>query len=90
MNKQLQGRRLRWTVHVARIEQSIMHRVLVGKPEGNGSLGRSRHRWEDNIKMYLREVGCVPGDWIALAEDQDPLAGLCKVCNELPGSLKAD
>ena len=46
-------------------------RVLVGKPEGKRSLGRPRRRWEDNIKMDLREVGCDPGDWIDLAEDRD-------------------
>jgi len=33
-----------------------VHRVLVGKPEGKGKLGRPRHRWEDNIKMDLWEV----------------------------------
>ena len=47
------------------------YRVLVGKPEGKRPLGRSRCRWEDNIKMDLREVGCDPGDWIALAEDRE-------------------
>ena len=46
------------------------YRVLVGKPEGKRPLGRPRHRWEDNIKMDLREVGCDLGDWIALAEDR--------------------
>ena len=44
------------------------YRVLVGKPEGKRPLGRPRHRWEDNIKMDLREVGCVLGEWIDLAE----------------------
>ena len=34
------------------------YRVLVGKPEGNRPLERPRRRWEDNIKMDLREVGC--------------------------------
>ena len=38
------------------------YRVLVGKPEGKRPLGRRRHRWEDNIKMDLREVGCDPGE----------------------------
>ena len=32
--------------------------VLVGKPEGKRPLGRPRHRWEDNIKVDLKEVGC--------------------------------
>jgi len=35
-----------------------VHRVLVGKPEGKRPIGRPRLRWEDNIKMYLHEVGC--------------------------------
>ena len=48
-----------------------MHRVLVGKPEGNISLGRPRHRWEDNIKMDLQEVGGSCGDWMELAQDGD-------------------
>ena len=42
----------------------------MGKPERKRPLGRLRRRWE-NIKMDLREVGCDPGDWIALAEDRD-------------------
>ena len=41
------------------------YRVLMGKP-----LGRPRRRWEDNIKMDLREVVCVLGDWIALAVER--------------------
>ena len=45
--------------------------VLVGKPEGKRPLGRPRCRWEDNIKMDFREVGCAPRHWIALAEDRD-------------------
>ena len=47
-----------------------VHRVLVGKPEGKRSLGRPRRRWEDNIKMDLREVGR-GGDWKELAQDRD-------------------
>ena len=47
------------------------YRVLVGKPESKRPLGRPRHRWEDNIKMDLREMGCDPRDWIALAEDRE-------------------
>jgi len=43
----------------------------VGKPEGMRSLGRPRRRWEDNIKMGLKEVGCGGMDWIELAQDRD-------------------
>ena len=65
--RSLKSRRLRWAGHVARMEQSRnAYRVLVGKPEGKGPLGRPRRRWEDNIKMDLREVGCNPEEWIIL------------------------
>jgi hypothetical protein len=43
-------------VHIG--ERRGVYRVLVGKPEGKRPLGRPRHRWEDNIKMDLQEVGC--------------------------------
>ena len=46
-------------------------RVLVGKPEGRRPLGRPRRRWEDNIRMDLREVGCGCVDWMELAQDRD-------------------
>ena len=70
--RSLKSRRLRWAGHVARMEKSInAYRVLAGKPEGKKPLGRLRCRWEDNIKMDLREVGCDPRDWTALAEDRD-------------------
>jgi hypothetical protein len=48
-----------------------MYMILVGKPEGKRPLGRPRHRWEDNIKMNLQEVGCGAMDWIELAQDRD-------------------
>ena len=48
-----------------------VHRVLVRKPEGKRLLGRPRHRWEDNIKMDLQEVGGGCGDWMELAQDRD-------------------
>jgi hypothetical protein len=47
------------------------YRALVGKPEGRRPLGRPRRRWEDNIKMDLREVGWEGADWIDLAQDRD-------------------
>jgi hypothetical protein len=48
-----------------------VYRVLVGKPEGRRPLGRPRRRWEDNIRMDLREVGCGCVDWADLARDRD-------------------
>jgi hypothetical protein len=54
----IKSRRLRLTGHVARMgDRRGAYRALVGKPEGRRPLERPRHRWEDNIKMDLREVG---------------------------------
>jgi hypothetical protein len=64
--------RMRWAGHVARLrEERGVYRVLVGKPERRRPLGRSRHRWEDNIRMDIQEVGCGDMDWIWLAQDRD-------------------
>jgi hypothetical protein len=52
-------------------ERSGAYRALVGKPEGRRPLGRPRRKWEDNIKMDLREVGWDGADWIDLAQDRD-------------------
>jgi hypothetical protein len=50
---------MRYTGHVACMgERRGVYRVLVKKPQGKSSLGKSRRRWEDNIKMNLQEVGC--------------------------------
>jgi hypothetical protein len=55
----IKSRRLRWAGHVARMgEGRGVYRVLVRKPEGKRPLGRTRHRWEDNTRMDLQEVGC--------------------------------
>jgi hypothetical protein len=68
----MKSRRLRWAGHVAHMgERRGAYRALVGKPEGRRPLGRPRRRWEDNIEMDLREVGCGSADWISLAQDRD-------------------
>jgi len=55
----MKSRRMRWAGHVARMGVGRgVYRDLVEKPEGWRPLGRPRHRWEDNIRMDLREVGC--------------------------------
>ena len=51
--------------------ESVVCRVLVGKPEGRRPLGSPRRRWADNIRMDLQEVGCGYMDWIVLAQDRD-------------------
>ena len=68
----VKSRRMRWVGHVARMEERRgVYKVLVGKPEGKRPLGRPRHRWADNIKMDLEEVGRGCGDWMELAKDRD-------------------
>jgi hypothetical protein len=52
-------------------EEKKVYKVLVGKPEGKRPLGRPRHRWEDGIRMDLREIGLGSVDWIRLAQDRD-------------------
>jgi hypothetical protein len=47
-----------------------VYRILVGRPKGKGPLGRPRRRWEDNIKMDLREIGIDGANWIQLAQDR--------------------
>jgi hypothetical protein len=48
-----------------------LYRVLVGKPEGKSPLGRPRRRWDDGIKMDLREIVWGGVEWIHLAQDRD-------------------
>jgi len=61
----VKSRRMRWMGHVACMgEGRGVHKILVVKPEGKKPLGRPRHRWEDNIKMDLQEMGGGCGDWI--------------------------
>jgi hypothetical protein len=67
----IQSRRMRWVGHVARMgEGRGVYRILVGGPEGKRPLGRPRRRWEDNIKMDLREIGIDVANWIQLAQDR--------------------
>jgi hypothetical protein len=68
----IKSRRMRWAGHVACMGvRRGAYRVLVGKPEGKGPIGRLGHRQEDNIKMDIKEVGCGGMEWIELAHDRD-------------------
>ena len=63
---------LGWAGHVSCTgEERGVYRFLVGKLEGRRPLGRPRHRWVNNIRMDLQEVGCGYMDWIGLAQDRD-------------------
>jgi hypothetical protein len=67
----IKARRLRWVGHVASMgEVRGAYNILDGKPEGRRPLGRPRRRWENNIKMDLREIGFWDVDWINLAQDR--------------------
>jgi hypothetical protein len=67
----IKARRMRWAGHVARMgEVRGARNILVGRPEGRRPLGRPRRRWEENIKMDLREIRFWDVDWIHLAQDR--------------------
>jgi hypothetical protein len=67
----IKSRKMRWAGHAARMgEGRGVYRVFVGRPEGRRPLGRSRRRWEDNIKMDLREIGIDGANWFQLAQDR--------------------
>jgi hypothetical protein len=68
----IKSRRMRWAGHRARMgEGRGAYRIVVGRPEGRRPLGRPRCRWEDNIKIDLKEVGREGLDWIDMAQDRD-------------------
>jgi hypothetical protein len=68
----IKARRMRWVGLVARMgDRRNAYRLMVGKPEGRKPLGRPRHRWLDNIRMDLVEMGWSDVDWIGLARDRD-------------------
>jgi hypothetical protein len=70
--RQVKSRRMRWAGHVARMgEERKVYKVLVGNSEGRRPLGRPRRRWEDGVRMDLRETDLGGVDWIRLAQDRD-------------------
>jgi hypothetical protein len=68
--RQIKSRRMKWAGHVACMgEGRNVYRVLVGKPEGKRPLERPRRRWEDGIKIELREIGwggCSGFTWLRI------------------------
>jgi hypothetical protein len=64
-------------------EKRNAYKILAGKPEGKRPLGRPRHRWVDNIKMDLREIGWDGVDWIDLAQNRDQWRALVNMVMNL-------
>jgi hypothetical protein len=60
-----------------------VYSVLVGRPEGTRPLGRPRHRWGDNVRMDLQEVGCGCDEWTGLAQDRDRWRALVSAVRNL-------
>jgi hypothetical protein len=68
----IKPRRMRWAGHVASMGgMRNAYKILAGKPEGRRPEDRHRRRWEDNIKIRLREIGLEVVDWIYMAQDGD-------------------
>jgi hypothetical protein len=65
-------------------EKRNVYRLLVGKPEGRRPLGRPRHRWIDNIKMDLLEIGLSAVDCIGLSQDRYRWRALVNMVMNLP------
>jgi hypothetical protein len=78
------SRRMRWAGKVARMwEKKNPYRISVGKPEGKRPLGRPRPRWEDNIRMYLREIGWGGMNWNDLVQNRDQWRALVNTVTNL-------
>ena len=68
----VKSRRIRWAVHVSRMgEGRSGFNILTGIPAGKRPLERPRRRWEDNIRMDLKEIGINTRNWVDLTQDRD-------------------
>ena len=76
-----------WAGHVARMEEGrSAFKILIGKPTGKRRLGRPRRRWEDNIRMDLKEIGINERNWVDSAQDRNYWSS-CECGIEPPGSI---
>jgi hypothetical protein len=71
-------------------EERKVYKVLVGKPEGKRPLGRPRRRWEDGIRMYLREIDLEGCGLDSTGSGQGPVAGCCQCGDEPSGSCTTE
>ena len=68
----IKSRRFIWEGHVARMEEGrSAFEILTGKPTEKRPLGSPRRRWEDNIRMDLKEIGINTGNWVDSAQDRN-------------------
>ena len=68
----IKSRILRWAGLIARMEEGrSAFKILTGKPTGKRPLGRTRRRWEDNIRVNLEEIGIRAGNWVDSAQDRN-------------------
>jgi hypothetical protein len=68
----IKSRRLRWTGHVARMEEGrSSFKILTGKSAGKRPLGRPRRRWEGNIRRNLKEIGITTSNWADTAQNRN-------------------
>jgi hypothetical protein len=89
--RQIKSRRMSWEGHVARMgEERKLYKVLVGKGEGKSPPGRPRRRWEDGIRMDLRDIGLGSMDWIRLAQDRDRWRAVVRAAHEPSGSCATE
>jgi hypothetical protein len=89
--RQVKSRRMRWAGHVARTgEERKVYKVLVAKPKGKRPLGRPRRRWEDGVRMDLREIGLGGVDLDSTGSGQGPVAGCCECGDEPSGSCATE
>jgi hypothetical protein len=70
--REIKSRILRWEGHVAKMEESrSAFKILTGKSTGKKPLGTPRSRWEDNIRIDLKEIGINTRNWVDSAQDRD-------------------
>ena len=67
----IKSKKLIWAGNVARMEEGRSAFKITGIITGNRPLGKPRHRWEDNIRMDLKEIGINAGNWVDSAQDRN-------------------
>jgi hypothetical protein len=87
----IKSRRMRWAGHAECMgEGRTVYRVSIWRPERKKPLGRPRRRWEDNIKMFLREIGIEGANWFWLAQNRVLWRVPCEHGDEPSGPIKKE